>query len=164
MLVLQLVNTLPLGFQAKIVKEGDRISNGIKRSFQYGIVSGLMAALYGVICVGSILFILHFFSLFESYFTNTLSNTVTMFLISVVIFGSILGVVFFWSGFLRFGGFMSLQHFSLLYVLIQSKLLPRQPTHFLDKAVELVLMRKVGGGYIFIHRMLMEHFAAMADG
>ena len=32
---------------------------------------------------------------------------------------------------------------------------------FLDYAVKLVFLRKVGGGYIFIHRLLLEHFAAM---
>jgi hypothetical protein len=26
---------------------------------------------------------------------------------------------------------------------------------------ELILLRYVGGGYIFVHRLLMEHFAAL---
>jgi hypothetical protein len=33
---------------------------------------------------------------------------------------------------------------------------------FLDSAVERLFLRKVGGSYIFIHRMLMEYFASMA--
>ena len=27
--------------------------------------------------------------------------------------------------------------------------------------VDLIFLRRVGGGYIFIHRLLMEHFAEM---
>jgi hypothetical protein len=35
---------------------------------------------------------------------------------------------------------------------------------FLDYAAkDLNFLQKVGGGYIFIHRMLLEHFAAMDD-
>jgi hypothetical protein len=30
-----------------------------------------------------------------------------------------------------------------------------------DLCTERIFLRRVGGGYIFIHRMLMEHFAAM---
>jgi hypothetical protein len=33
---------------------------------------------------------------------------------------------------------------------------------FLDYATERIFLRRVGEGYIFIHRMLMEHFAAMS--
>ncbi len=32
---------------------------------------------------------------------------------------------------------------------------------FLDYCTDLIFLRRVGGGYIFIHRLLMEHFAAM---
>ena len=32
---------------------------------------------------------------------------------------------------------------------------------FLNYASERVFLQKVGGGYIFIHRLLLEHFAAM---
>jgi hypothetical protein len=32
---------------------------------------------------------------------------------------------------------------------------------FLDFAADRILLRKVGGGYIFIHRLLMEYFAEL---
>jgi len=41
------------------------------------------------------------------------------------------------------------------------KKIPFKLITFLDFAAERVFLRKVGGGYIFIHRMIMEHFAAM---
>ena len=33
--------------------------------------------------------------------------------------------------------------------------------HFLNYTTDCLFMQKVGGGYIFVHRMLMEHFAQM---
>jgi hypothetical protein len=37
---------------------------------------------------------------------------------------------------------------------------PRNYVRFLDHASDRILLRKVGGGYVFLHRMLMEYFAA----
>jgi hypothetical protein len=31
----------------------------------------------------------------------------------------------------------------------------------LNHCVDLIFLRRVGGGYIFVHRLLMEHFAEM---
>jgi hypothetical protein len=31
----------------------------------------------------------------------------------------------------------------------------------LDQCAKLILLKKVGGGYIFIHRMLLEYFAEL---
>ncbi|MDJ0592593.1 MAG: hypothetical protein QNJ72_21810 [Pleurocapsa sp. MO_226.B13] len=39
--------------------------------------------------------------------------------------------------------------------------MPWNYARFLDYAAERIFLRKVGGGYIFIHRMLLEHFARM---
>jgi hypothetical protein len=36
-----------------------------------------------------------------------------------------------------------------------------QYIRFLDYAAERVFLRKVGGGYIFTHRLLMEYFATL---
>ncbi len=41
---------------------------------------------------------------------------------------------------------------------------PLDYVRFLDYAAkDLNFLQKVGGGYIFIHRILLEHFAAMED-
>jgi len=32
---------------------------------------------------------------------------------------------------------------------------------FLDYCVDRIFLRRVGGGYIFIHRLLQEHFAVL---
>ena len=32
---------------------------------------------------------------------------------------------------------------------------------FLNSCAERILLRKVGGGYIFVHRLLLEYFASL---
>jgi hypothetical protein len=60
------------------------------------------------------------------------------------------------------GGFLALvQNYALREVLVKHDLLPRQLTTFLEYAVSLIFLRRVGGSYIFVHRLLMEHFAEM---
>jgi hypothetical protein len=54
-----------------------------------------------------------------------------------------------------------LQHFILRFWLWRTNNLPRNLVTFLDDAAERLLLRKVGGGYIFIHRLLLDYFAAL---
>ena len=37
--------------------------------------------------------------------------------------------------------------------------LPRRLEAFLEQMSKLALVQRVGGGYIFLHRLLLEHFA-----
>jgi len=43
------------------------------------------------------------------------------------------------------------------------ELIPHNYTHFLDYVAERRFLRKVGSGYVFIHRMVLEHIAALTD-
>ena len=63
-----------------------------------------------------------------------------------------------------FAGFVLIQHFMLRVILSWRGFAPWNYASFLDYATERIFLRKVGGGYIFIHRMLMEHFARMNLG
>ena len=38
---------------------------------------------------------------------------------------------------------------------------PKGYVAFLDYAADCILLRKVGGGYIFVHRLLLDYFAAL---
>lgn len=62
---------------------------------------------------------------------------------------------------LKNGGAACLQHFTLRLLLWRNDFAPWRYVRFLDYAAERIFLRKVGGGYIFIHRMLLEHFAAL---
>jgi eukaryotic-like serine/threonine-protein kinase len=64
-------------------------------------------------------------------------------------------------GMLAFGGYAVLSHVSLRLVLWHSGVAPLDYVRFLDYCTERIFLRKVGGGYIFVHRMLMEHFASL---
>lgn len=60
-----------------------------------------------------------------------------------------------------YGGYACVKHFALRLVLYCSKYIPWNYTDFLDYATERIFLQKVGGGYMFIHRMLLEHFAQL---
>jgi hypothetical protein len=64
---------------------------------------------------------------------------------------------------LKFGGFSVIQHYALRFIIYRSNLLPWRLVPFLDHCVDLIFLRRVGGGYIFVHRLLMEHFAEMYE-
>jgi MFS family permease len=58
------------------------------------------------------------------------------------------------------GGAACLKHFVLRLWLIHNGSTPWNYAKFLDRAADRLLLRKVGGGYAFIHRMLLDYFAA----
>jgi hypothetical protein len=80
-------------------------------------------------------------------------------LLGGVDFGLIVGLT---SG-LAGGGLFSLRHVVLRLMLWVNRSTPLRYVRFLDYAVEHLFLRKVGGGYIFVHRMLMEYFASLPE-
>lgn len=67
-------------------------------------------------------------------------------------------VAFFWHGY-----FTLVQHITLRKILWWTDTLPYKLFHFLDYCVDIVFLRRLGGGYIFTHGLIMEHFADMSD-
>jgi DNA polymerase III delta prime subunit len=74
-----------------------------------------------------------------------------------------LGMMFFsWGGLfmaLNRGGYFLIRHYIARAMLWVQRRGPWNYTKFLDAATERVLLRNVGGGYIFVHRTLMEYLA-----
>ncbi len=60
---------------------------------------------------------------------------------------------------LLYGGATVIKHYSLRIVLARHDYLPMKLFSFLDDMVSRGMLRRVGGGYIFIHRTLLEYFA-----
>ena len=60
-----------------------------------------------------------------------------------------------------YGGMEIIDHYVLRVFLTAKKRLPTRLKRFLNHAVSLIFLRRAGAGYIFIHRMLLEHFADM---
>ena len=64
---------------------------------------------------------------------------------------------------LQTGGYFSLQHLAIRVLIWWNDYGPWKYVDFLDYAADRLFLRKVGGGYIFVHRMLMEYFAALTE-
>jgi hypothetical protein len=72
----------------------------------------------------------------------------------VGLLGSLIGGMY-------YGGLAAFRHYTLRYLFNHKGTLPFRLVPFLDYCAERIFLRKVGGGYIFIHRMLMEYFASL---
>jgi DNA polymerase III delta prime subunit len=59
------------------------------------------------------------------------------------------------------GSFTVIKHYALRLTLWRNAYMPLNLIKLLDHCARLILLKKVGGGYIFIHRMLLEYFAEM---
>ncbi|XHX78749.1 MAG: NACHT domain-containing protein [Stenomitos frigidus ULC029] len=73
-------------------------------------------------------------------------------------YGLIGGLLF---GLASSSGRVCIQHFTLRLIMHSNNYAPWNYAHFLDYASKRIFLQKVGGGYIFVHRMLLEHFAQM---
>ncbi len=73
--------------------------------------------------------------------------------------GLLVGLVDELPGMLAYGGYACLWHLALRLVLWYKGYLRLVP--FLDYCAERIFLHKVGDGYIFIHRTLMEYFATL---
>jgi len=59
------------------------------------------------------------------------------------------------------GGYACIQHYVLRLLLWRDDFAPLRYVRFLDYATDLLFLHKIGGGYMFVHRMVLEHFAAL---
>ena len=126
------------------------MANTVLFMLVFGVVSGL---LFGVV-LGVIYELNLRYSLGLSY-------QLSYGPIQSLILGSIIGLLgALFSGSMRVGRAL-LQHFYLRLLLEHYHVLPERIIFFLDYAVDLIFLRRVGGSYIFVHRLLMEHFAEM---
>lgn len=71
-------------------------------------------------------------------------------------------------GLIRYGGYEVLQHYILRWLLARQGVLPfpfsdKKLVAYLDEMAARLLLRRVGGGWIFIHRTLLEFFADEAE-
>jgi len=128
---------------------GKGITTTWKNSLKVFVISFIPAVISGLV------FGLTFSPLIERETLNPLP--ISELLIIGSLFGLIVGL-FFW---LIYGGEFLINHFVSRFYLYQSSYLPWNLISFLDYAIHRIFLRRVGGGYSFIHRMLMEHFAEM---
>jgi hypothetical protein len=76
------------------------------------------------------------------------------------VFGALVGILTGWIAAALYGMGSVLNHLWLRFWLVQLGQMPWAYTDFLDEAANRAILHKVGGGYIFIHRLLQEYFAS----
>jgi eukaryotic-like serine/threonine-protein kinase len=128
------------------IQEGKtRPNQGIVLSVRSGGLAGLRVATF----VSIPLFLVLFWIPSREARPPSLSGP-----LSLGLFGGL--VAAFWLGWMDV-----LQHVALRFVLWRSGNAPLNYPRFLDHAAKLIFLQEVGGGYIFMHRLLLEHFAAL---
>lgn len=124
-------------------------NQGIWRSLRYAVRFGLIYLLLGFLVISLTRWAVY------SYYYGFNWLWIAVWVAS----GVVLGIL----GFLLFGGYTCIKHFSLRIVLASCKCAPWNLAKFLNDAVDHIFLRRVGGSYIFAHRMLLEYFADYAD-
>jgi eukaryotic-like serine/threonine-protein kinase len=59
------------------------------------------------------------------------------------------------------GGGAYLRHLVMRALLVRNGIAPWNYVAFLDYAADRILLRKAGGGFLFVHRMLLEYFTVL---
>jgi GTPase SAR1 family protein len=135
-LIAELILGLLGGLRGPEIERKTSPNQGISNSGRNALIIGLIGGLIGA-------------------FIGQLSGKPNWVLLGLD-FGLIFGLIF-------GGGKACIQHFTLRFILDSKGYIPRNYAHFLDYGTERIFLQKVGGGYIFIHRMLQEHFAQMVS-
>ena len=131
------------GFTDKIREHKALPNQGILLTFKNGVFVGFISMPIVALTLGLI-----------RYPFGTLSNSnLYEWMVPPLIIGLITG--------LNRGLGTVLKHCILRLVLWRSGKTPFKFIPFLDYCAKLILLKKVGGGYIFIHRMLLEYFAKL---
>jgi hypothetical protein len=124
------------GLDFELIKTDDRHrtapNEGMWRSLRHALLGGSVGALTGAVAGGLV--------------GGPLGG---------LLGGSVFGLVIA----LLIGGYTCLQHFILRGFLWRNGVAPWNYVRFLEYAVERIFLHRVGGGYIFVHRALLEYFA-----
>jgi DNA polymerase III delta prime subunit len=136
------------GVKSKLTERKTFINQGIILSIRNAVVSGTVLGAVSGISVGLLL-------LLCSYLTDwRFGPFYSSFVIGVII-GFLIGF--------RLGGFTLIKHYCLRAFLFADGKIPLNFSHFLNNCNKLIFLQRVGGGYIFIHRLLLEHFASLYE-
>ncbi len=161
---------VPMGLMSGLVAGlSDKIGNGLDNRLtivsMFGLIFGFNSML-SLKNVGQTTYPGQMLFFIKKSFLFTFSAFGAVFGLFIgLIYGLVFGIVLGISGGLIFGmvygGSFLLEHYTLRFILARNNLLPWRLIPFLDHCVDLIFLRRVGGGYIFVHRLLMEHFAEM---
>jgi len=132
------------GLRRGAVASDDRPNNGLYLSLRYGLRVGL---LFGLVAAVTFVMIFSLDPLNAPYLGIALQFALRL--------AFALGLL----ALLWYGGIEVLNHVVLQILLHIEGSIPFQYTDFLNHAVDLIFLRRVGGGYIFVHQLLHNYFA-----
>jgi hypothetical protein len=149
--ILALLGAIASGFRRRTTIEARNYPNqGIMLSIRTTVLIITFASMLSVL----------FLSLFRWFWIlDPPHSTDTMTIVNFVLPLSVLIVAALMVG---TSGLDVVHHYVLRIILCWKGLIPRRYVEFLDFAVSLIFLRKVGGGYVFLHRLVLEHFANMS--
>ncbi|MEM7064813.1 MAG: protein kinase [Cyanobacteria bacterium P01_B01_bin.77] len=138
------------------------LSFGATLGLTFGLIRGLSGQRIGTASQPNA-------GIWQSARNSTLFALVAM--VTLYVPGALLGntKAAFWAatglafGFAAGGGEALIKHVLLRLLLTASGTIPWNYRRFLDHATASIFLQKVGGGYLFIHRLLLEHFASLAN-
>jgi len=148
-----------IGLEGRQIKEKQVPNHGIRRSARTAVVIGCAVWLGMGVLVGLAVALASRFSLvpWAVGVWNRLYASVTWSLINWGIWAMAFG----WGAGMLYGGLACIRHLLLRFMLWHEGAMPWNYARFLDYAAERIFLRKIGGGYIFVHRLLLEYFAAL---
>lgn len=155
-----LIGAIYYGLTREIIDTKSIPNQGIRLSIRNAIIGGLIIGSIGLIIE---LIIRPAGDLIDVLFYYQPSVELIDRLIAYLIEGLRLGMFLALIGALWYGGLDVIQHYTLRLILIIQGHAPANYARFLDYAVDRIFLQKVGGGYRFIHRLLLEHFAEMYE-
>ena len=127
-------------------------NQGIRRSALYGLLFGLVSWLI----YGAVTWLVRFLASFTPLTQWILPDTWLHSWFAYGLPGALaIGLLI--------GGWACLKHLMLRRQLRGIDAIPRRYARFLDYAAERILLRKAGGGYLFIHRLLLDYFASLEE-
>ena len=138
--ILGLIGVVIGGVRREIVETKSRPGEGIRLLMRSAIIAGVIFASIFTVVLAAL-------ASLAQYPLRTYSCWLELALIGV-----------FW-----YGGLDILQHFVLRLILVVRGHIPAHYARFLDYGVDRIFLQNVGGGYRFIHRSLLEHFALIDE-
>jgi transcriptional regulator with XRE-family HTH domain len=147
-----LASLLHSGWSSELLNENQifQPNEGIRRSLVHALFAGILFApiggvLSGITCAVAFGVI------------GGLSGWLILGIGFALVFGLLIGFQFA----MIHGGTACIEHYLLRWQLWRSGAIPANYIAFLDYAASRILLRKVGGGYIFAHRILLDYFASL---
>ena len=163
-----LIHGLASGFTPQTLPEPHFLipNEGIRRSTQRSLLFSLGAALL-IVPLSMVQSTLKYTAYFDvptdldrqvsTFFLVLTDSMRTTQLLGLLAATLIVTIVFALYG----GGLASIQHYFLRLFLWHAGHMPLNYPRFLNHATERILLRQVGGGYVFVHRLVQEYLASL---